>query len=241
MSDLKNQIAVVTGASSGIGKACCYALAKAGATVCLFGRNINALKKIESEIKKYSPLSKALKVDLFNDDEISEAVNLIKNEYGTVHMLVHSAGIYLVGKIKEAPVQAFDDQYKINVRAPYLLTQQLLSLIDKSLGQIVFINSTAAMTAKSDLSQYCATKSALKALADSLRIEINPEGIRVLSIYPGRTATPMQESVCKHEGVAYKAETMIQPEQVAKLLVYTLEMSRDAEITDITVRPMNAA
>lgn len=241
MCDLKDQIAVVTGASSGIGKACCYALAKAGVAVCLLGRDINELKKIESEIREYSPLSKAVKVDLFNDDEISEAVSLIKNEYGAVHMLVHSAGIYSVGKVKEAPVQEFDDQYKINVRAPYFLTQQLLSLIDKSLGQIVFINSTVAMAAKSNLSQYCATKSALKALADSLRIEINSEGIRVLTIYPGRTATPMQENVCKHEGIAYNVETMIQPEQVAKLLVSSLKMPRDAEITDITVRPMNAA
>ena len=241
MSAFKDQVAVVTGASSGIGKACCYALAKAGAAVCLLGRNINELKKIESEIREYSPLSKAVKVDLFNDDEISDAVDLVKNEYGAVHMLVHSAGIYSVGKVKEAPVQDFDNQYKINVRAPYMLTQQILPFIDNNLGQIIFINSTVAMAAKSNLFQYCATKSALKALADSLRIEINSEGIRVLSIYPGRTATPMQEDVCKHEGIAYSAETMIKPEQVANLLVSSLNMPRDAEITDITVRPMSAA
>lgn len=240
MSSFKNQVAVVTGASSGIGKACCYALAKAGATVCLLGRNSNELKKIESEIREYSPLSKAVKVDLFDDDKISEAVGLIKNKYGAVHMLVHSAGIYSVGKVKEAPVQDFDNQYKINVRAPYMLTQQILPFIDNNLGQIIFINSTVAMAAKSNLSQYCATKSALKALADSLRIEINSEGIRVLTIYPGRTATPMQENVCKHEGIAYNAETMIKPEQVANLLVSSLNMPRDAEITDVTVRPMNA-
>ena len=240
MNILNNQVAVVTGASSGIGKACCYALVKAGATVCLLGRNIHELKKIESEIREYSPLSKAVKVDLFNDDEISDAVNLVKNEYGAVHVLVHSAGIYSVGKVKEAPVKDFDNQYKINVRAPYMLTQQILPFIDNNFGQIIFINSTVAMAAKSNLSQYCATKSALKALADSLRIEINSEGIRVLTIYPGRTATPMQEDVCKQEGIVYNAETMIKPEHVANLLVSSLNMPRDAEITDITVRPMNA-
>ena len=154
MSAFKDQVAVVTGASSGIGKACCYALAKAGAAVCLLGRNINELKKIESEIREYSPLSKAVKVDLFNDDEISDAVDLVKNEYGAVHMLVHSAGIYSVGKVKEAPVQDFDNQYKINVRAPYMLTQQILPFIDNNLGQIIFINSTVAMAAKSNLFQY---------------------------------------------------------------------------------------
>lgn len=240
MSVLKDQIAVVTGASSGIGKACSYALAKEGITVCLLGRNINELTKIETDIKEFSPLSKAVQVDLFSDEEIGEAVSRITKEFREVHLLVHSAGIYSFGKIKEAPVQNFDHLYKINVRAPYLLTQQLLPLIEKSLGQIVFINSTVALAAKSNLSQYCATKSALKALADSLRIEINSEGIKVLTIYPGRTATPMQEKVCMHQGVEYNEAKMIQPEEVAELLVSTLKMSRNTEITDVMLRPMQA-
>ena len=240
MSVLTNQIAVVTGASSGIGKACCYALAKAGVIVCLLGRNLNELTKIESEIKELSPLSKSIQVDLFSDEEIDEAVSRIKKEFNIVHLLVHSAGIYSIGAVKEAPVHDFDDLYKINVRAPYLLTQKLLSLVDKKLGQIVFINSTVAMDAKSNLSQYCATKFALKALADSLRIEINSEGIKVLTIYPGRTASPMQEKVCEYEGIEYNEANMIQAEELAELLVSTLKMSRNSEITDISLRPMKS-
>ncbi len=238
MNELKNQVAVVTGATSGIGKACCYALAKESVSVCLLGRNTSELNKIEKELKEISPLTRAVKVDLFKDSEINEVVKFIKSDYEAIHILVHSAGIYSVGSIQEAKVQEFDDQYKINVRAPYLLTQQLLPLLDKEVGQIAFINSTVAMGAKSNLSQYCATKSALKALADSLRMEINSLGVRVLTVYPGRTATPMQEAVCETGGVAYNPEFMIQPEQVAKLLVSSFKMPRDAEITDITVRPM---
>ena len=240
MSTLKEQIAVVTGASSGIGKACSYALAKEGVSVYLLGRNISDLKKIESEIKKFTPDSKAIHVDFFSDEEISHAISLIKNECNRINILVHSAGIYSVGKVKEASVQEFDHQYKINVRAPYLLTQKTLPLMVNNYGQIVFVNSTVAMTAKSNLSQYCATKSALKSFADSLRNEINPDGIRVLSIYPGRTATPMQEIICKQEGIIYNEANMVRPEQVAELLVTSLKMPRNAEVTDITLRPMNA-
>lgn len=240
MSTLKEQIAVVTGASSGIGKACCYALAKQGISVYLLGRNISNLKKIETDIKKFTTASKAIQVDLFNDEEIYQAVNLIANECSDVDILVHSAGVYSVGKVIEASVQEFDNQYKINVRAPYLLTQKILPLMKKNKGQIIYINSTVAMLAKSNLSQYCATKSALKSFADSLRNEINSDGIRVLSIYPGRTATPMQEKVCKQEGIPYNETKMVRPEQVAELLVTSLKMPRNAEITDITLRPMNA-
>ncbi len=240
MNAFKNQVAVVTGASSGIGKACSYALAKQFASVCMLGRNINELKIIENKVSEYSPSSKAVQVDLFNDSEIHESIEFIKREYGKVHILVHSAGLYSTGSIADAPVQDFDNQYKINVRAPYLLTQKMLPIFDREHGQIAFINSTVAMNAKKNLSQYCATKSALKALTDSLRQEVNAEGIRVLTVYPGRTATPMQEDVCKREGVAFNPDAMIQPAHVADILVSALHTPRDAEITDITVRPMKA-
>ncbi len=240
MSSLEGQIAVVTGASSGIGKACSYALARAGVTVCLLGRNFNELKVIENEIKKYAPLSELYEVDLFQDDEVARVVASIKNKFQKIQILVHSAGIYSAGSVLESSVIELDKQYKINIRAPYLLTQMLMPIIDNNLGQIGFVNSTVATSAKANLSHYCSTKAALKAFADSLRAEINSEGIRVLTIYPGRTATPMQEDVCRHEGVAYNTEVMIQPDQVADILLSSFEMSRDAEITDITMRPMNA-
>lgn len=238
MYSLKHQVAVVTGASSGIGKACCLALAKQGVTVCLLGRNINTLQKIEHEIKLASPLSKAFKVDLCDDDEIGKATKLILSGFGKVHILVHSAGVTLLGRIEGAAIKDFDHQYRINVRAPFLLTQKMLPMLVSNQGQIAFINSTVAMNAQSELSQYCATKSALKAVADSLRLEVNAQGVRVLTLYPGRTATPMQLKICEYQGIEYNPKLMIQPEHVADLLVSTLQMPRDAEITDITVRPM---
>ena len=239
MNSLKNQVAVVTGASSGIGKACSFALAKEGVIVCLLGRKSDELQKIEDELRKMGFIAKAFKVDLVNDIEIDRTIQLIQKEFGKVSILIHSAGVFSMGRIEKAPVQELDYQYQINVRAPYLLTQKMLTMLISNQGQIVFMNSTVAMGAKSQLSQYCATKFALKALADSLRLEVNSQGVRVFTLYPGRTASPTQEKYCKLDGILYEPDLMIQPEQIANLLVVTLNMPRNVEITDTTIRPMH--
>jgi NADP-dependent 3-hydroxy acid dehydrogenase YdfG len=102
----------------------------------------------------------------------------------------------------------------------------------------VFINSSAGLNASANVGQYAATKHALKAVADSLRHEVNAEGLRVLSIYPGRTASPLQEAVFKMEEREYRSEMLIQPEDLAAVIINALALPRSAEVTDINVRPL---
>jgi short-subunit dehydrogenase len=104
-------------------------------------------------------------------------------------------------------------------------------------GQIVFLNSTAGLRARANVSQYAATKHALKAVADSLREEVNPAGVRVLSLFLGRTATPMQASVFAAERREYNPGILMQPEDVAEVVVNALVLPRRAEITEISMRP----
>jgi NADP-dependent 3-hydroxy acid dehydrogenase YdfG len=141
--------------------------------------------------------------------------------------------------LERAHVENLDLQYATNVRAPYLLTKYLLPLLTAAHGQIVFINSSAGLTAKRpEVGQYGATKHALKAIADSLREEVNPKGVRVLTMYLGRTATPMQEALYHKEGKVYLPEALVQPEDVASVVVQALLLPRTAEVTDISIRPM---
>jgi NADP-dependent 3-hydroxy acid dehydrogenase YdfG len=95
------------------------------------------------------------------------------------------------------------------------------------------------MNTRTGISQYSATKYALKAIADSFRAEVNPEGIRVLSVYPGRTASPQQAAIHKAEGKPYSPELLMQPADVARILVDALKVDRTAEVTDISIRPMH--
>jgi len=124
------------------------------------------------------------------------------------------------------------------VRGPYLLTQCLLPLLRRRPGQVVFINSSAGLTARANVGQYAATKHALKAVADSLRDEVNRDGVRVLSVFPGRTATPTQEALHRLEGRPYRPERLLQPADVAAVVVHALGLPRTAEVTEIKIRPL---
>jgi len=238
MSKLKNQIAVITGASSGIGRSIALGLAAQGATLCLMGRNLKTLEAITESAKSKASQVKTYQVDLNIDDDIQKLKQHLQQDFGYIDILIHSAGIFSMGVLEYSPVEDLDRQYRTNVRAPYLLTQILLPMIKSRRGQIVFVNSSVGLDAKANVGQYAATKHALKAIADSLRDEVNAYGIRVLSIYPGRTATPMQALVHELEGKAYEPEELMQPEDVAEVVVNALSLPRTAEITDINIRPL---
>ena len=238
MTDFTNQVAVLTGASSGIGKAIASGLAAKGATLCLVGRDFDELEHLSASIQKSSTRFQPCVVDLGLDDDIKKLRKCIENDFGHLDILIHCAGAISLGPVESARISDFDLQYRINVRAPYLLTQALLPLLKTRKGQIAFINSSVGLISKKDLSQYAATKHALKAFTDSLREEVNEMGIRVLSVYPGRTATQMQEMIFGWEGKDYPPDRLLQPQDVAAVVIHSLSLPRTAEVTDINIRPM---
>lgn len=228
---LTGMVAVVTGASSGVGKAIAQALASEGVKLCVVGRNPKLLRKTFTG-------ATAFQVDLAVEEEIIGLAKSIEHEYGRVDILVHSAGLHSSSPLEKSPVSDFDELYQVNVRAPYLLTQTLLPMLKIHKGQIVFINSSLGLRSKANNNQYAATKHALKAVADGLREEVNEAGIRVLSVYLGSTNTPMQERIHKNEGRAYHPELLLQPSDVASVVINSLRLARTAEVTDISIRPM---
>jgi NADP-dependent 3-hydroxy acid dehydrogenase YdfG len=140
--------------------------------------------------------------------------------------------------MQQASIDDLDRQYTVNVRAPYFLSQRLLPFLIAACGQIVFINSSVGLSVKRpEVGQYAATKHALRAIADSVREEVNAKGVRVLSVYLGRTATPMQRALYSQEGKVYHPETLLQPEDVATVIVQVLMLPATAEVTEMSIRP----
>jgi NAD(P)-dependent dehydrogenase (short-subunit alcohol dehydrogenase family) len=229
---------VVTGASSGIGRAITLALSREGVQVCAVARNPRTLDETVVAARRFSETA-GFQIDLTVGDAIRPLVEHLEKKPNGLDILIHSAGLFHQDVMEKARIEDFDAQYATNVRAPYLLTQSLLSMLTRAKGQVIFLNSSAGLTAKRpEIGQYSATKHALKAIADSLREELNPKGIRVLSLYLGRTATPMQEALCRKEGKDYHPETLIQAEDVASVAIQMLMLPTTAEVTDISMRPM---
>ena len=234
MADFSGQGAVVTGATCGVGAAVARALSAEGAVVLAVGRDPDRLAAVTSGSGE---VVLAHRADLTDDQEVEALARRACEELPGVDLLIHAAAVIEVGSVAEAPLSDLDRQYRTNLRAPYALTQALLGALRERKGQVVFVNSTAGRSAGGGSSQYAATKHGLAALADSLRAEVNEEGVRVLSLFLGRTATPMQARLHELEGLSYTPERLIQPDDVADAIVCALRLARRAEITEIALRP----
>jgi NADP-dependent 3-hydroxy acid dehydrogenase YdfG len=235
---LSGQIALVTGASQGIGKAIALELAAAGAGLCVVGRELQKLEAVGEKARVTTRQVFTYRADLVVDGDLQELCSGVTHDVGRLDILVHCAGLYARAPIEQASPEEFDALYRANVRAPYALTRSLLPLLRAARGQVVFINSSVGLQARAKVGQYAATQHALKAIADSLRQEVNEEGVRVLSVYPGRTATPRQAIIFQMEGRHYEPRLLMQPEDVASMVVHALCLPRTAEVTEISIRPM---
>ena len=154
MATLANQVAVVTGASSGIGRALALQLTAEGATVCLVGRNLRTLRRVAGTARRARNRVLIHRTDLTVDQDIANLASSLRREPGRVDILVHSAGVIHLGSLETEPVDTLDWHYRTNVRAPYLLTQSLLPMLKSRHGQVVFINSLAGLAAKAGNGPY---------------------------------------------------------------------------------------
>lgn len=230
--------AVVTGASQGIGKAIALALAATGVDTCIIARSQDRLESVAHEANEnYPSHMRALGCDLTVDEDI-ERVPQDTFFDEPIDVLVHCAGTIRYGSVQDAPIEDLDLQYRTNFRGPYLLTKLLLSELLAAKGQVVFINSGSVTNPKAQAAQFTAFQHALRGFADCLRKEMNPQGVRVLSLFAGRTATPRQEQLYEKEGRTYQPDLLMQPEDIANIVLKTLAVPRSAEVTDIQIRPM---
>jgi NAD(P)-dependent dehydrogenase (short-subunit alcohol dehydrogenase family) len=233
---LQGRTALVTGASGGIGAAIAAALASSGVAVGLVGRRSESLRRV---VRRIGPAPHCLyQADLSSDAQVRGLARSFLRRFGRLDMLVHSHGAHSSAPLTRARVRDFDRLWTTNVRSPFLLTQLLIPALRATAGQILFVNSSMGLETRAGIGQYAATKHALRALAETLRAELNPEGIRVINIYPGRTATNLQRRLFREEGRPFEPERLLQPEDIADVVIGSLGLARTAEVTDLLIRPM---
>jgi NAD(P)-dependent dehydrogenase (short-subunit alcohol dehydrogenase family) len=230
------RLALVTGASSGIGAATAEALAAAGWSLLLQGRDPErSAAQLERVERALAPGCSAslVRADLTVDADAERLAAAVAGR--PLAALVHAAGMVRLGSVAETHADVLDAHHAVNVRGPYVLTRALLAPLRAARGHVVFVNSGAGQRANPSWSSYAMSKFALRAFADALRAE---EGdLRVTSVYPGRTATPMQAEVRAAEGAEYDPSAFVQPEAVAGQIVALLQLPRPSLVSDVSIRP----
>jgi len=221
-------LALVTGASRGIGAAVAHALAPTH-DLLLGGRDADALESLAADL----PGAREWPVELTDPGAVADAVRGVER----LDVLVHSAGIGQLGTIEDSPAEQWRRTFEINVVAVAELTRLLLPALRAARGQVVCINSGAGHTARPGWGSYAASKFALRAFADALRAEEAVRGVRVTSIYPGRTDTDMQRGVIAHEGGEYDSSRFLRAESVARAVLLAVTAPPDADVTDLSIRP----
>jgi NADP-dependent 3-hydroxy acid dehydrogenase YdfG len=218
----------VTGASRGIGAAVARALALSH-ELLLGGRDVEALERVAAEL----PGARPWPVELTDGEALAEATAGIQR----LDVLVHCAGVGLLGTVEHTPAEVWRRQFEVNVVAVAELTRLLLPALRRSGGQVVLLNSGAGYAARPGWASYAASKFALRAFADALRAEESEHGVRVTSVHPGRVDTEMQRGVVAHEGGEYRPGSYLRPESVAAAVLFAATAPADAHLTEVVLRP----
>ncbi len=222
---------VVTGATSGIGAGLARRLADRGDHLVLVARSEARADALRGDF----PQAQVLVADLADPGTLN---GIGRQVDGPVDSVIHVAGAVHLAPVSRLRLSDWDEQLAVNLTSPAVLTRELLPHLRAAHGTVIFVNSGAGLSANPDWSAYAASKFGLRALADALRAEEAEQGVRVSSVYPGRTATPMQEQVHQQEGRDYEASRWIAPETVVASIVHLIDLPEDATIPDVTLRPV---
>ncbi|AIF50534.1 SDR family NAD(P)-dependent oxidoreductase [Pelosinus sp. UFO1] len=249
MKTLQNKIVFISGASSGIGKACAELFAQAGAKLILCARSVEKVQEIADALKvQYQADALALKLDVQDKNAVNQVVDTLPSEWKKIDILVNNAGLARgLEKLHQGDVEDWEAMIDTNVKGLLYLTRKIVPqmLENKVNGHVINIGSIAGIHAYPGGAVYCATKSAVKFLSDGLRMDVVDTPIRVTNIQPGMVETNF--SVIRFHGDQGKADNVyagIKPlvaEDIADIVVYAASAPAHVQICEVTVTPTNQA
>jgi len=244
--DLGGKVALVTGASSGIGRAVALKLAFAGAKVAVAARRARKLEELAAAIKSAGAESLPVTVDLKDDEQLRAAVAGVVRHFGRIDVLVNAAGVGHVAPLASGEPADFRDMLEVNVLALTVATREVVQsmIARKVAGHIVNVSSMSAYRVQRGSGMYAATKHAVRALTEGLRLELRASRspIRVTAISPADTDTGFFAAMYGGEKAAARhrpAYRMLDPEDVADAVLYVLSAPPHVEFHDILLRPID--
>jgi NAD(P)-dependent dehydrogenase (short-subunit alcohol dehydrogenase family) len=236
MNALKGKVAIVTGASRGIGRAVSLALSRAGARVALAARSEPELRAVAEEIRSRDGDALVVPTDVTRDEEMERLVKQTLNEWGTIDVLVNNAGWGKTTPVVHTTPEELDRTFQVNLRAPMVLSRLVLpKMIEKKSGAIVNIGSISGKAGSGNTAAYSASKAGLIGFSQSLFEEVREHGIKVAVILPGFVDTPLIPQTKRLDRTK-----MIHPEDVAETVLFILSSPANSCPVEITVRPQQS-
>jgi len=230
---LTGQVALVTGASRGIGRAIAVMLAQQGAMVIAAARNQAALENVVGEIKEQGGQAKSIVFDLTDEQSIKALVEKIEAELGRLDILVNNAGLAYSALFENTVTEDFDRVMATNVRGPFILTRQCLPMLKQAeRGFIINISSVVGIKGYPHQSAYTASKHALRGMSISLAEELRNTAVRVHVLCPGGVDTDMVSNVRPD----INKDELIAPEEIAELVRYLVTHKGNGIVDEIHIR-----
>jgi len=240
---IKGKVAIVTGASSGIGYATAITLANAGAKVAIGARRTDKLSELENEIKKDGGEAFSQKLDVTQKSECNSFVEAVLKKWGSVDILVNNAGIMPLSYVKNLKVDEWEQMIDVNIKGVLFCTAAVVShMIEKKSGHIVNLSSVAGRTVFRSGSVYCATKHAITAFSEALRQELSTRNnIRITCIEPGVVNTELTNTITDESLQSFiegaKKMQSLHTEDIANAILYAVESPEHVNVNEILIRP----
>jgi 3-oxoacyl-[acyl-carrier protein] reductase len=236
--DLTGSLAVVTGATEGIGRATALALGRAGARVAICARTEANVHATARDLKAAGIDAIGMPCDVSDPACVDAFAAFVTRERGTPHVLVNNAGIGRFRPLVELSLDDWDETMGVNVRSLYLVTRAFLKgMLAAGVGTIVNIASLAGKNGIEGGTAYCASKHAVLGFSKSLMLEVRKQGLRVVAICPGSVATPFTEK--QRDRMPHNRDRVLSAEDVAHAVLSTLTVSDRAMISELDIRPSN--
>ncbi|WP_319422257.1 SDR family oxidoreductase [Pleurocapsa sp. FMAR1] len=240
MSEIQNKIVIITGASSGLGEATARRLAKSGAKLMLAARREDRLKELVAEIQKDGGTAKYQVTDVSDRNQVEALAKATHQAYERIDVLVNNAGLMPLSPLAASKVDEWDKMVDVNIKGVlYAIAAVMPIMQQQKSGHIINLSSVAGHKVFPGGTVYCATKFAVKAISEGIRLESNGE-IRSTNISPGAVDTELTNTI-SHEETAKNVNQLygvaIDADAIARAIAYAIEQPGDVDVNEMIIRP----